>query len=192
MLEVTEEKAREAGVGSLVETLELDLATLDADTPDLDGPLDGAFSNFGPLNCVPDRGGVARALARLVREGGSVVTVLMGLCCPWEIGWNLLHGKPRTAFRRFRPGAPAKVGADGSIAVWYPTPRRLRHEFEPGFRQRRLAAIGCLLPPPYLGHLTDARPALEDRLASLEGRWRTRFPFTWLGDHFMQLFERCP
>jgi ubiquinone/menaquinone biosynthesis C-methylase UbiE len=192
MLEVTRDKARIAGVDSRVETRQLELARFSGDEARFDRPFDGALSNFGPLNCVPDRTGVARALASLVRPGGVVVTVLMGPVCPWEIAWHLAHGKLHTAFRRFRSGASAQVGRDGSVAVWYPTPRRVRHEFAPGFRLRRTAAIGCFLPPPYLGDLVQTRPGLIRRLARLESRWRRSFPFTWLGDHFLQVFERCP
>lgn len=189
MLEVTREKVDGAGVGSLVETRRLDVARIGEGMVSRDGPFDGAVSNFGPLNCIPDRTPVARALAELIRPGGTVVTVLMGPFCPWEVIWHLAHGKPRTGFRRFRRGGLANVGDGTAIPVWYPTPARLRREFADGFRSSSLVAIGCFLPPPYLSHLTETRPKLIRRLASWEARWQRRFPFTWCGDHFFHSFE---
>src|SRR5262245_13038701 len=83
---------------------------------------DGAFSNFGALNCLSQRRPVAEALASQVRPGGRVVLVVMGPLCPWEMAWHLMHGQARTAFRRLRPGIVAHVGAGASVRVWYPSP----------------------------------------------------------------------
>lgn len=190
MLEKTRAKIAAACVEPLVETRMVDLARIEQDSADLRGPFDGVLSNFGPLNCVADRRPVAQALASLVRPGGRAVVVVMGRCCPWEIGWHLIHGQPRTAFRRFRSGATARVGEQASLAVWYPSPRRVSREFAPLFRRRGLAAIGCFLPPPYLDHLATAHPRLIRRLAGVERRWCGSFPFTWLGDHFLLSLER--
>jgi hypothetical protein len=77
-----------------------------------------------------------------------------------------------------------------SVRVWYPSPRRLRREFEPSFRPLGLTAIGCFLPPPYLEHLEDTKPRMIRRLAAVELRWNRVFPFTWLADHFMLALER--
>jgi ubiquinone/menaquinone biosynthesis C-methylase UbiE len=190
MLEVTREKVAAAGVNALVETGRLDVARLAQVTSDSSGPFDGVLSNFGALNCIGDRTGVARALAGLVRPGGVVVTVIMGPFCPWEMVWHLYHLEPLTAIRRWRQGRSVHVGGGVSIPVWYPTPARVRREFADGFRQEGLVAIGCFLPPPYLAHLEENRPGLIRRLDGLEGRWRGTFPFTWCGDHFLQIFRR--
>ncbi len=190
MLEVTRSKLDAAGLGAMVQTRRLDVARFAADGGGVEGPFDGALSNFGPLNCVADRTPVARALAGLVRPGGWVVTVLMGPFCPWEVIWHLVHGKPGTAVRRLRQGRLAHLGNGATIPVWYPTPSRVRREFADGFRRSKLVAIGCFLPPPYLAHLADTRPGLIRRLAGLEARWQRRFPFTWCGDHFLLSFRR--
>jgi SAM-dependent methyltransferase len=190
MLEVTREKVVAAGVEALVETGPLDVARLAEDGGGSGGRYDGVLSNFGALNCIGDRTGVARALAELVRPGGVVVTVIMGPFCPWEVLWHLSHLEPLTAIRRLRQGRSVHVGGGVSIPVWYPTPARVRREFAEGFRQERLVAIGCFLPPPYLAHLEEHRPGLIRRLDGLERRWRRTFPITWCGDHFLQIFRR--
>jgi len=189
MLDATRRKAAAAGVEHLVATQQIELGALET-TRELSGPFDGVLSDFGALNCVPDRRPTARALAGLVVPGGLVLIVVMGPICPWEMFWHLLHGEPVAAFRRLRQGAPVRVADGQNVRVWYPSPRRLRQEFEPWFQPLGLTAIGCFLPPPYLEHLEDTKPGLIRRLAALEPRWSRVFPFTWLADHFMLALER--
>ena len=50
-----------------------------------EGQFDGAYSNLGPLNCVPDLTAVAAECARLIRPGGRLVFTVIGRWCPWEI-----------------------------------------------------------------------------------------------------------
>ena len=151
----------------------------------------GAFSNFGALNCLPDRRALAAGLARVVRPGGTLVLVVMGPLCPWEVGWHLLRFAPRTAVRRLRRGAEARVGdPPAPVRVWYPTPRRLRAEFDPGFRHRRTVGLGVVLPPPYLARLVDRRPQVLERLSIWDRRLGSRIPGTWLNDHYVLRRER--
>lgn len=152
---------------------------------------DGALAAFGVLNCLdaPGRVAVARGLAPLVRPGGRLVLVVMGPLCPWEIAWHLLRGRPKAAVRRWRSGAWARVSG-AAVQVWYPSPRRLAREFGDGFRAVATAGIGALLPPPYLEPLVQRRPQAFQRLARLERRWSTTFPWTWLNDHYLLVLER--
>ena len=85
---------------------------------------DGALSNFGGLNCIPSLEKAAAGLAACLRPGAVALLCIMGPLCPWEIAWYLVHGQLGTAFRRFRSGAEAHVGAGRTIRVWYPSPRR--------------------------------------------------------------------
>src|SRR3954464_5651840 len=50
----------------------------------LEGNYDGAISNFGVLNCLPDLRATAGQLARLVKRGGYLALCFMGKCCAWE------------------------------------------------------------------------------------------------------------
>jgi len=203
MLEVAQRKAKVAGVVERVSFACLDLIEIgdwrleiepsESPISNLQSPIskyDGAFSNFGALNCLPDRRPVAEALAPWVRPGGQVVLVVMGPLCPWEVVWHLAHGEARTAFRRFRSGIEAHTGEDATVRVWYPSPRRLRAEFAPHFRHLRTVGIGALLPPSYLSHLVDRWPRVFERLAMLDRRLGHAFPWTWLNDHYLSVFER--
>ena len=114
----------------------------------------------------------------------------MGPLCPWEIGWHLVHGQPRPAFRRLGRGVEAHVGDGATIRVWYPSPRTLAAEFAPYFEVCELVGIGSLLPPSYLSHLVDRRPTLFGRLADADRRIGASWPWTWLNDHYLMVLER--
>ncbi|HYI15881.1 MAG TPA: methyltransferase domain-containing protein [Thermomicrobiales bacterium] len=150
---------------------------------------DGAYSNFGPLNCVQDRPALFNMLAQSIRPGGRLVLVVMGPVCPWEIGWFLGHGNLRAARRRFRAGAEARVG-DSTLRVWYPSQRRLRAELEPSFRTLEVAGIGLLLPPSDMGGLVNRAPKLAERLARIDRRMAHTLPWRWLNDHYLLVLER--
>ncbi|MDQ7029322.1 MAG: methyltransferase domain-containing protein [Ardenticatenia bacterium] len=189
MLQVARAKAEAEGVRELVDVILFDV---EQHPPSLFLPpssLDGALSNFGVLNCLADRRPVVNFLANVVQPGGRIVLVVMGPFCPWELLWHLAHGQVRTAFRRWRPGRLARIGP-AQVRVWYPSPRRLRQEFTPYFRPLYSAGIGVLLPPSYLGHLVDRHPRLFRALTRIDRRLSRYFPWTWLNDHYVIVFER--
>jgi len=192
MLDVARRKATAAGVTSLVDLARVDLAAPPGDMAawTQGRTFHGVVSNFGALNCVPDRRPIAAALARCVQPGGKVVVVVMGPLCPWEMAWHLLHGQVRTALRRFRGGLHAHAGAGAHVRVWYPSPRTTLREFAPSFRPVSAMGIGVLLPPTYLCHFVERRPALFERLATGERRCREHLPWTWLNDHYLLVLER--
>ena len=110
----------------------------------------------------------------------------MGRICPWEMGWYLLHGQPRNAFRRLGV-ASAKIG-DATIPIWYPSAKRLRVAFEPWFEHVETESLGLLLPPSYIDHFVERRPALFAKLNKLE-TMISHFARDW-GDHYIITFER--
>ncbi|HET7034462.1 MAG TPA: methyltransferase domain-containing protein [Thermomicrobiaceae bacterium] len=188
MLAVAREKAQSAALMDRISFAQADLNELPAaHLPE--GGFDGAYADFGPLNCVADRPALGAELARLIRPGGRLVAVVMGPLCPWEVAWYIAHGHPRTAARRLRRRVRSRVGG-GEITVDYPSPRRLRAEFAPGFQQIALVGLGTLLPPSDLGHLVGHAPRLFAALNGADERLRSRFPFTWLNDHYVAVFER--
>ena len=148
---------------------------------------DGILSNFGGLNVLSDWRPLAESLARSVKPGGWVLLVPMGPVCPWEMGWHLAHGEWRTALRRWRPPAYARIG-ETDIPIWYPSARRLRRDFAPWFQHIRSESLGLWLPPSYLAHLVDRFPRLFARLDRLE-RITARITRGW-GDHYIMVLRR--
>ncbi|MBX3080194.1 MAG: methyltransferase domain-containing protein [Anaerolineae bacterium] len=180
MLAVTQRKAEEAGVSALVTTRQLDLnAATSWDIPSHDG----AFSNYGALNCIGTYRDLGAALSRIVRPGGRIGLAVMSPLCVWELLWHTLHRDLRTATRRLSGTSTAHIGGV-SFPVYYPTPRRLIREFGSDFRLQHLRGLGVFLPPSDVYAALGKHPALARRLLRLETLTADHFPFNQLADHF--------
>lgn len=187
MVEVARRRVVGADLEDLVSIQRQSLQELTAKAWPVPAPFDGAFSNFGGLNTIGDWSSLARSLSNAVGPGGKLVLVPMGPLCPWEVGWHLFHGDMRTALRRLRQPATARIGQD-EISIWYPSLRQLKHALSPWFTHLKTYGLGLLLPPSYLAHLVDRRPALfrglnrlEAITAPISGGW---------GDHYVSVFSR--
>jgi SAM-dependent methyltransferase len=182
MIERARAKVAAAGLADRIETRRLAIE----DLASLTGPFDGAFSNFGGLNCVADLEGLGNALGDLVRPGGLVLLCVMGPFVPWEWAGFVLRGEFGKAFRRLRHGGIEWRG----ITVRYPTPAALRRAFSPAFRPLRLSAVGALLPPTEWEPWAQKHP----RLLAVLSRWERRLeavpPLPWLADHYLLELER--
>lgn len=158
------------------------------------GSFDGAFASFGALNCEPDLAPADVALAELLRPGAPLVCSVMNRWCAWEIGWGLLHLRPRQAFRRLRTGwiDAGLASPDGRISVptRYYSPRSFARLFAAHFWVQQVRGLPVLLPPPYLGHLLNRYPVTFTRLEGIERRLRDRYPFSNLGDHTLLVMVR--
>ena len=84
---------------------------------------DGAYSNLGALNCVPNLTEMAEQCARLLKPGAALVFSVIGRICPWEIGYYALRRNWGRLRVRFAP-AMVPVGMNKRV-VWtrYYTPR---------------------------------------------------------------------
>jgi len=182
MIERAWTKVAAAGLTDWIETQPLAIENLAS----LSGPFDGAFSNFGGLNCVADLAGLGRTLGDLVRPGGMVLLCVMGPFVPWEWAGFLLRGELGKAFRRLRRGGVQWRG----ITVRYPSPTALRRVFSPAFHPLRLSAVGALLPPTEWEPWAARHPRLLAALARWERRLETVSPLPWLADHYLLELER--
>jgi len=156
-----------------------------------DHPFDGAFSNFGALNCVQDLRRFASDLAPLLRTGAPVLLCLMGPSCLWEMIWYVAHGKPEKAFRRFhREGLDARLADGATVHVTYPTVRSLTRTFAPEFQLKAVQGIGLSVPPSYLEPLALRFPrafAVQKQIDS----FLEKIPgIRSLADHILLKFER--
>lgn len=183
MLAVAHAKVEHAGLTGTVELARVAIERLPHAAPD---GFDGAFSNFGGLNCIDDLPAVARALAAMLRPGAPALLCVMGPLVPWEWGWHLAHGQPRKAVRRLRRGGTAWRG----LTIRYPSIGGVRRAFAPHFAQRRVAAIGALVPPSYAEAWAQRHPRLLALLDRWERRLETLPPLPWLADHYLIELER--
>ncbi len=187
MLAAASAKAHAAGLQETIEFRQVSfeqLGELDA------APFDGAYSNFGGLNCTRDVGAVAANLARLVRPGGFVVATVMPRFCLWETASMAFRLRFESAFRRFnKEGVPANISGV-SVRTFYHSPGDFRRAFQPAFARVALYGLNVLTPPP--GHvrayrgLRPALPALRllDRLACRVPLLRS------VGDHYIMVLRK--
>jgi hypothetical protein len=151
---------------------------------------DGAFSNFGGLNCVEDLGSVAAELANLLKPGAPLVLCLANRVCAWEILWYGVQGDWQKALRRLRRnGIEASLGST-RVHVWYPTVRELTRTFAPLFRLKSYRGVGVFIPPSYLEHWARRHTSGLRICEWLDGvitPWRV---LRNCGDHVLLHFER--
>lgn len=189
MIDVASRRVRQGKLPSLVHTKILradEISTLPADDP-----FDGAFSNFGALNCVEDLKLVARDLARLLRPGASVLLCWMGPYCLWEIGRYLGQANAGKAFRRVhRDGLSAKIADGVFVHVRYPSVRFLARTFAPEFQVKLVRGIGVTVPPSYMEPWAQRHPRVLTLCDQLDS-WLGRCPgIRLLGDHVLVRLQR--
>jgi SAM-dependent methyltransferase len=122
---------------------------------------DGAFSNFGALNCVGDLKSLAENLAAVLRPGAMALFCWMGPFCLWETLWYLLQGKPAKALRRTRRnGVITRVDGGASLTVYYSSVKTLARQFSPYFSIKSIKGVGVTVPPSYLEPVASRLPRL--------------------------------
>lgn len=153
---------------------------------------DGAYSNFGPLNCIDDLTVTSRHLGAMMDPGARCLFTVIGRVCPWEVATYLWRRRWKRAFVRFARGQTPVGMAGGTIWTRYYTPREFARRFAPEFRVVRVEALSLLVPPPYLTWVAERHPRWHERLV----RWDAAIA-GWpvvrsMGDHFMIELERLP
>jgi SAM-dependent methyltransferase len=151
---------------------------------------DGAYSNLGPLNCVPDLAVVAEQCARLLKPRGALVFSVIGRLCPWEIGhYALERNWPRLRVRFARDMEPVRMN---KRTVWtrYYSPRQFYRAFEPHFALQHYRGLCLFAPPPYLTSVKEKHPRLYERLWGLDRRLAGWPLLRNMGDHFLIVMRR--
>jgi ubiquinone/menaquinone biosynthesis C-methylase UbiE len=153
---------------------------------------DGAYSDLGALNCLPDLTVVARECARLLKPGGTLVFSVIGRVCPWEIAHYLLRRRWARVKVRFATGL-VPVGMNQHI-VWtrYYTPPEFYRAFQAHFRLAHYRGLCVLAPPPYLSSVREKHFRCYQTLWSLDRRVAGWPLLRGLGDHFLMVMKkRC-
>jgi len=152
---------------------------------------DGAYSNFGGLNCTGRLELVATDLAALVKPGKYVVVCLLSDFSLWETAAFLMRGKWKKAFRRREPlGVLADVKGE-KVWVRYYAPETVKKMFSPFFVLVEMKGLNIFSPPPssQLTHRILGRGVrvLEALDAALPKNSRIQ---AW-GDHVVYVFRRA-
>lgn len=189
MIDVATRRIQQNGLQGLIQPRQLgaeNIASLGSSEK-----FDGAFSNFGALNCVEDLRKLAIDLASLLKPGATSLLCWMSPCCIWEMIWYAAHGERDKAFRRFKPeGIPARLIDDAFVHVRYPSVGSLARAFAPEFRVKSVRGIGVAVPPSYLEPWARRHPQLFHVCARFDS-WMGSYPgIRSLGDHVLVRLQR--
>jgi ubiquinone/menaquinone biosynthesis C-methylase UbiE len=151
---------------------------------------DGAYSNLGPLNCVPDLSALSRELFRLLRPGAALVFTVIGRICPWEIAHYLHRWKWARLRIRYAHGF-VPVGMNRHT-VWthYYTPLEFYRLLSREFALTHFRGLCLFAPPPYLSWLPDRHPNWHERLWRLDRRVAGCPGLRSMGDHFLVVMRK--
>jgi SAM-dependent methyltransferase len=151
---------------------------------------DGAYSNLGALNCIPNLAEMAEQCARLLKPRAALVFSVIGRICPWEIGYYALKRNWGRLRVRFAP-AMVPVGMNKRV-VWtrYYTPREFYAAFERQFILEHWRGLCVLAPPPYLTQMKEKHVRLYERLWRLDRRAAGWPVLRNMGDHFVMVMTK--
>lgn len=156
------------------------------------GPYDCIFSNFAGLNCTNRLDEVLRSFAPLVKPGGLVTLVILPSFSLWET-LLVFKGKFRTAFRRLLSFRGAKSHVEGVyFKCWYYSPSYVKRHMASAFDLVDLEGLCTIVPPSYIEHFAEKRPALYKWLQRWEDRLKSRRPWRSIGDYYIISFRKRP
>lgn len=154
------------------------------------GPYDMIFSNFAGLNCTNNLDKVLHFFSPLLKPGGLVTLVVMPKFCLWET-MLAFKGRFTTAFRRFSGKAKAHIEGE-YFHCWYYNPSYIIREMKNSFDLLGLEGLCTLVPPSYFENFTEKHPVLYDWLKKKEDRWKSRWPWKYIGDYFIISLRKKP
>lgn len=188
MVQRTVDRAAAEGVADRVRAVNLGAQELQG--LDEAGAYDGAYSNLGPLNCVPDLAAVTQECARLLKPQGALVFTVIGRFCPWELVHYLRLGRWARAKVRFARNI-VPVGMN-SHTIWtrYYAPREFYREFKLHFTLEHYRGLCVFAPPPYLTWLRTRYPRWSRRLWRLDRRVSGWPLLRGMGDHFLVVMRK--
>ena len=139
---------------------------------------DGAYSNFGALNCA-ELHLTGEGLRRLLKPGAPLLVSVMGRR-PLPAGLQ----RALTGRGGARGRALPRVGGL-PVPVHHPGLGGLREQLGPGFAWTRAYALGVLVPSPEHGAWAQRHPMTFGVLAALERSVRGWPLLRHLGDHLV-------
>jgi len=188
MVQRTQDRISRAGLTERVTVQHLGIHQLDQLSR---SSFAAAYSDLGPLNCVPDLAAAAQLLAGVLQPGGLLIASVIGKICPWELAlFAMKRDWPRARLRFERELVPAPLNG---LTVWtrYYTPREFQFAFAAaGFKRVSLRALGLFVPPPYMLAFAERHPRLIDFLQRVEDRVADWPLLREWGDHFLIVMEK--
>lgn len=151
---------------------------------------DGAYSDLGPLNCVPDLRAVSQQLARKLKPNGLLIASALGRYVPWEILYYARRGDfKRVGVRFARASVPVPMNG---LTVWthYYAPREFARAFADEFELMSVRALALFVPPPYLIRVREKFPRAVGWLERIDHALGAKPFFREAGDHFLIMLRK--
>jgi SAM-dependent methyltransferase len=190
MLDVVRRKARSEGVIERLRTERMAAAELPQFlSKEGSAGFDGAYSTYGALNCEADLTPIPPALHELIRPEGRFIAGVYNRWCAFELVGYSLTGQFGRAFGR--SDRPVRVGSSRfCVDIYAHSVPDFARTFTPWFVPERLAAVPVVLPPSDLVGYAEKFAHGFDRLERWDRSLALRWPFRFLGDHFLMTLRR--
>ncbi len=156
----------------------------------LGGPFDGGYASFS-LAYEADLRPVGAGLHALLRPGATFLASVPSRMCLVELVAALGTAHPGYAGRRLRSWHGHKVG-ESLVPIRTYTPRGFMAGMGRHFRLVGIEALPAIVPPPYMNRAYARLDGLADALERVDAGLRRRFPFRYLGDHFVAELRHEP
>ena len=149
------------------------------------GLYDMIFSNFAGLNCTNELGKVLNSFSSLLKPGGIITLVILPKFCLWEF-LLLFKGKFKTAFRRFSNNKGSRSHVEGTyFNCWYYNPSFIIQYLKNEFDILSIEGLCSLVPPSYMEGFAEKHPKAYQLLQSKENKWKTKWPWKYIGDYYI-------
>jgi ubiquinone/menaquinone biosynthesis C-methylase UbiE len=154
------------------------------------GPYDMIFSNFAGLNCTNELDKVLNSFSSLLKPQGIITLVILPKFCLWEF-LLLFKGKFKTAFRRFSGDKGTRAQVEGiQFNCWYYNPSYLIKHLKNEFDLLAIEGLCTIVPPSYIEGFAEKHPKLYSLLVSKENKWKTKWPWKFIGDYYIISFQK--
>ncbi len=183
MLEVLQNKIADESLESFVTTELCSFTNLK--NLQKKGPYDMIFSDFAGLNCTDQLDKVLDSFSSLLKPKGIVTLVLLPKFCLWEF-LLIFRGKFKTATRRFfsSKGRSARV-EDTFFKCWYYNQSFITRRLNAEFKVLNVEGLCTIVPPSYIEGFGDKHPKLFAFLKNIEDRWKSKWPWKYVGDYYI-------
>ena len=188
MVRIATEKAEERGLTMRVEFRRAYARDLPSIADSLGGPFDGGYASFS-LEYEPDLEPVARGLHKVLRPEARFLASVPSRLCLVEFALAIGSGHPGMSGRRLSPWHDHKVGGH-FVPIRTYTPRAFARAISPHFAIERVEALPAIVPPPYMNRIYSRFDGFAEAVERADAALRARFPFRYLGDHFIAFLRR--
>ncbi|HLP55674.1 MAG TPA: methyltransferase domain-containing protein [Fluviicola sp.] len=167
----------------VVNLLELDQLDLEPQT---------IFSNFGGLNCLPEKDLKIffQKASDLLATNERLICVIMGKKTAWDRAYVTFKGRFNQRNRRNTSYAVEVLVNGTAVSTWYYSPKEIIRLAGSHFDVELLRPVGLFIPPSYMAPFFVKRPRTLRFLIRLE-KWFSFSVFANRSDHyFLSLKKR--